>query len=71
MTRFQLISCSNINIHKRAKCGSGGVCLFVKQAIILSYNVCILDKSFEDILWVNLSIRYRYNVLMFVCATCR
>ena len=40
------------SIHRRAKCGSGGVCLFVKQSVMLNYNVSILDKSVEDILWV-------------------
>ena len=40
------------SIHRRAKCGSGGVCLFVKQSVILNYNASILDKSFEDILCV-------------------
>ena len=42
------------NVHKRAKCGSGGVCLLVKQSLLMSYDVSILDKSFEDILWVKL-----------------
>ena len=36
------------SIHRRAKCGSNGVCLFVKQSVMLNYNVSILDNSFED-----------------------
>ena len=42
------------SIHKRARCGSGGVCLFVKMSILLNYNVSLLDNSYEDILWVKL-----------------
>ena len=38
--------------HRRARCGSGGVCLLVKNYINELYNVSILDNKTEDILWV-------------------
>ncbi len=41
-------------LHRRAKCGSGGVCLFIKKSVIKSYNVSLLDNTVEDILWVQL-----------------
>ncbi len=42
-------------IHKRAKTGSGGVCLFIKKHVMETFNVNILDKTMEDILWVELA----------------
>ena len=46
------------SIHKRARCGSGGVCLFVKLSMLLNYNVSLLDNSYEDILWVKFEHKY-------------
>ena len=44
---------------RNAKCGSGsatiGVCLFIKNVILESYDVNILDNKVDDILWLQLS----------------
>ena len=50
-------------IHKRAKVGSGGVFLLIKNEIVESYNISILYNSIEDILWVRLEHKNIY-----VCA---
>ena len=42
------------NVHIRARTGSGGVCLFIKDDILHFYSVSIVDKSIEDIMWVKL-----------------
>ena len=42
-------------IHKKAKRGSGGVGILVKESLLTEYNVEILDKSNEGILWLKLS----------------
>ena len=54
------------NIHKRAKCGSGGVAYFVKQSVMLHYNVNILDESVEDILWV----QFEHTILLLCINVC-
>ena len=54
------------SIHRRAKCGSGGVVLFVKQSVMLHYNVNILDESVEDILWV----QFEHNMLLLCINVC-
>ena len=42
------------NVHIRSRAGSGGVCLFMKDDILIFYSVSIVDKSTEDIMWVKL-----------------
>ncbi|XP_071136614.1 uncharacterized protein [Mytilus edulis] len=41
--------------HKKAKRGSGGVGVFVKDIIEQQYKIEVLDESIEDILWVKLT----------------
>ena len=48
---YTVVTNNRKSIHKRAKCGSGGVDLFVKQSVMFHYIVNIMDESFEDILW--------------------
>ena len=43
------------HLHRNAKCGSGGVCLFIKNVTLESYDVNILDNKVEDVLWLQLS----------------
>ena len=38
------------HLHRNAKCVPGGVCLFIKNVILESYDVNILDNKVEDIL---------------------
>ena len=65
---YTVFSHNRKSIHKKAKCGSGGVCLFVKHSIIVNYNVNILDKSFDDILWVSFEHKVSLQgINVFVC----
>lgn len=41
------------NLHKKAKKGSGGVGIFVKNHILNSFTVSVLDCEDEGILWIN------------------
>ena len=36
------------HLHRNAKCGSDGVCLFIKKVILESYDVNILENKVED-----------------------
>lgn len=40
------------NLNCRAKSGSGGVGIFVKDALLHDFNVSILDTSVEGIMWI-------------------
>ena len=42
------------HIHKRAKIGSGGLCVFIRTQLLTHFEVTVLDDSIEDILWVKL-----------------
>ena len=41
-------------LHRRAKVGSGGVCVLIKLYILEQFTVKIPDNDIEDILWVKL-----------------
>ena len=43
------------DLHKRAKRGSGGVGIFVRNQLLNMFTVSILDDTVEDILWIKLS----------------
>ena len=56
------------NIHKNAKCGSGGVGFLFKNYLLEIFYFDILDNSFEGILWIKLSHRvHNYKVNLCVC----
>ena len=40
------------NIHRNAKCGSGGVGFLVNKDLLSEFNITILDDSVEGILWL-------------------
>ena len=50
------------HLHRNAKCGFGCVCLFIKNVILESYKVIILDNKVEDILWLQLSHKTKSEV---------
>ncbi len=53
------------HLHRRARSGSGGVCLFIKSQLLQMYSATILDITAEDVLWVQLkhnSTSYCVNV---------
>ena len=43
----------SISPRKSAIRGSGGVGAFIKQSLLKSYSVNILDDSLDDVLWLN------------------
>ena len=38
--------------HEKAKRGSGGVGMFIKMSFLNKFRYCILDDTYDDILWV-------------------
>ena len=58
MKGYAVFNHNRESIHIRARCGSGGVCLLVKKSIMISYNVSILDNTYEDILWVRMENKF-------------
>ncbi len=58
LSGYSVFTHNRTHLHKRAKTGSGGVCLFVKKHVMEMCNVSILDNTMEDILWVELRHKY-------------
>ena len=52
------------NIHRNARSGSGGIGFLVKNSILNDFDVSILDKSFEGILWLKLVHKVDKHVLL-------
>ena len=44
---------NRLNIHVNAKCGSGGIGFLIENTFASNYNIQVLDKSHEGILWIN------------------
>ena len=43
-------------VHNKAKRGSGGVGVFVKNSLLKNYSL-VTDKSMEDVIWLKFSDR--------------
>ena len=56
------------HLHKKAVRGSGGVGVLIREEVLKSYQVEILDTDVEDVLWVKLSQEEEEQVL--VLAVC-
>lgn len=54
-------------IHKKAKRGSGGVGFFIKDNIVKSSNVSVVDDNSDDILWIKLSTGQDRFLFLCVC----
>jgi hypothetical protein len=39
-------------LHTRAKCGSGGIGILIRECLFSVYNIHIVDSSYEGILWI-------------------
>ena len=52
---YTYYSHNRTNIHKKAKRGSGGVGIFIRNELLKLFSVSILDDTVEDILWIKLS----------------
>ena len=46
------------HIHIRAKNGSGGVGFVIKESLLESYNINIIDDEHEGILWLKILPRH-------------
>lgn len=46
---------NRVSIHKKAKRGSGGVGVFIRNELLNLFSVLVLDDSIEDVLWIKLS----------------
>ena len=65
---FTYFSQNRNNIHKRAKRGSGGVGIFVRNRLFEMFTVTVLDETVEDILWLKLcSKQSQDNLVVCVC----
>ena len=65
---YEWIGHNRVNIHKRAKIGSGGVGFLVKKCLYNIFNIDVLDKSYEGILWIKCSSKFCDAVIsMCVC----
>ena len=53
-------------LHRRAKKGSGGVGFFIRNTILETNEVTILDKSIEGILWIKVAAR-NYDFVSHFC----
>ena len=57
-------------LHRQARRGSGGVGLLVSKDVIKFYDVEIIDKSTEGILWVCFKTKGAYNSMCFYACVC-
>ncbi len=42
-----------MHTHRNAKVGSGGVVVFIRKSLLQWYKVTVMDKTYEDSLWIN------------------
>ena len=68
LQQFAFYGHNRTRLHKHAKSGSGGVCLLVRKELLKIFDISILDKSCEGILWVSFKDR-KSNCCFNVC-TC-
>ncbi|CAC5390044.1 unnamed protein product [Mytilus coruscus] len=57
------------HIHTRAKAGSGGVGLLVKEELLCTLNINVEDKSTDEIIWVKFSDKTNNSNIFYVCVT--
>ena len=56
---------NHTNISINVKDGSGGAGLLTENTFSSNYNIQVLDKSHEGILWIN--FKHKWNLLQPVC----
>ena len=54
---YKVFAQNRLTTHVRARGGSGGVGILVKEAIMQQYNVTVLDSAVEGSLWIQLKHR--------------
>ena len=55
------------NLHRNAKCGSGGVGILVRNDLLKYFNVDVLNSAYEGILWLKFECKLT-NFCFSVCA---
>ena len=56
------------NLHSNARSGSGGVGCFVKRSLLDRFEVSIVDRSKEDIMWLKIKcLRSDESVFFCIC----
>ena len=65
---YHWIGHNRVNLHVRARTGSGGVGFLIKDTLLDSFNVTVLDRDEEGILWIKLQDKADNTALcMCVC----
>ncbi len=54
---------NRLHLHARARTGSGGVGFLVRDALLVDYDVSVLDKDYEGILWLQLKSKVSRETL--------
>ena len=68
LTGYVWLGHNRKNTHIKAKKGSGGVGVFLKQSLFQSYDVNMIDNDKEGILWLKFSPKG--NETEFLCCVC-
>ena len=56
------------NLHNNARRGSGGVGVFVRDSLVQLYDISVIDKTIEDIMWLKFSSKLGTdNLVLCVC----
>lgn len=65
---YTFYSHNRTSIHKRAKRGSGGVGIFIRNELLKLFSVTVLDDKVEDVLWIKLSSNIRSDDIVLCVA---
>ena len=58
---------NRLNISKRAVRGSGGVGILIKDSLFNKYSIDIVDKNYEDIIWVSCTQTKDPDQVLYIC----
>jgi len=58
---------NRLNISKRAVRGSGGVGILIKDSLFNKYSIDIVDKNYEDIIWVSCTQTKDPYQVLYIC----
>ena len=58
---FKYYAHNRVNINRRAKRGSGGVGVFIRNELFDMFSVSVLNDTVEDILWLKLTPLHSHN----------
>ena len=66
--KYNFFGQNRLQLHHNAKKGSGGVCFLIHERVLKSFTVKVLDKTFEGILWIQLTNKHDSSVNFVLCA---